>query len=128
MTGAGGKGGRRAAGRRAAGRAAREPGGPAAIGDFAQAALKGMAGEERTGLIEVLSVWEQAVGETVSRAARPARFSRGILTLAVTSPVWSQQLVLMRAELLAALNSHLGRDMVVDLRFSPSRRDREGSP
>lgn len=97
---------------------------PRPLGDLAAAALKDLAGTERSDLVEVLTVWRDVVGERIAGTARPRRLAGGILTLEVTSPVWSQQLVLMARELVAAVNERVGREIVRDLRFCPAKEAR----
>ena len=86
---------------------------------MAPGVLNKMAGPTRAGLIRVLEVWGRAAGQEVAQAARPKRFSGGVLTLEVVSPVWSQQLSMLAPQLMEALNRELGEEMVVELRFSP---------
>ena len=47
--------------------------------------------------------WTQVVGPTIAQQAQPARFSRGVLTVAVKSSVWIQELQLMVPEILPRL-------------------------
>jgi hypothetical protein len=54
--------------------------------------------------------WTQTVGPTIAQQAQPARFARGVLTVAVKNSVWLQELQLMAPEILARLRRHpIGR-------------------
>ena len=97
---------------------------PVPISDLAHAALRNMAGTARGQLLDVMFVWRAAVGERIAGVATPKRLAGGILTVAVVSPVWSQQLSLMATDLIASLNAQLGREMVRELRFSPAQEPR----
>lgn len=62
----------------------------------------------------VLSKWAEIVGQELAEVTRPVRLSREILTIAVPSSVWAQELTLRRAEILDKVRPHLN---VSDLRF-----------
>lgn len=55
-------------------------------------------------LLEVERVWAEAVGPQIAAATRPIAFMDGTLTVAVPSPVWTQELRYLEEELCAALN------------------------
>jgi predicted nucleic acid-binding Zn ribbon protein len=63
----------------------------------------------------IWTVWEEAVGPTVAGKARPVQFRDGILTVAVTSAPWLQQLTFMKKDLVAALNSRCGEELVREI-------------
>lgn len=115
--GAGAGGGRSGAGSGRAGRRVRRD--PVPMSELADKALKDLAGREREPLLEVLAVWDVVVGERIAKVARPVRFSRGVVTVSVESPVWSQQLAMMAPSIVSALNEEIGKDTVRELRFSP---------
>ena len=98
--------------------------GPKPADEWAAKALRDMAGPEREGLIEVLRVWRQCVGDRIAQVARPKRLAGGTLNVAVASPVWSQQLLMMAPELIQTINDALGKEMVCELRFSPASEAR----
>ena len=98
------------------GRAKRDP---EPMSELAGKALRGLAGPDREPLLKVLAAWDSAVGERIAKVARPVRFSRGVVTVSVESPVWSQQLAMMAPSIVSALNADIGKDTVRELRFSP---------
>ena len=74
-----------------------------------------------TPLARVQRVWAQAVGETVAREAAPVAMRDATLTVACRSAVWAQELDLMSAELIRALNEALGAALVDALRCRADR-------
>ncbi len=70
-----------------------------------------------------LVVWDKAVGREIACHTRPLRVRDRVLFVAADSPVWAQQLLLLKNRLLARLNqelSNFGRQGAIrDLRFSP---------
>jgi predicted nucleic acid-binding Zn ribbon protein len=58
-------------------------------------------------LLEVEKVWAAAVGPQIAAVTRPIGFMDGTLTVAVPSPVWTQELRYLEDELCAALNRRI---------------------
>jgi hypothetical protein len=58
-------------------------------------------------LMEIQTIWRDAVSPELARVVVPLSFLDGTLTLAVPSPVWSQELSFWREDLIARLNAHL---------------------
>jgi predicted nucleic acid-binding Zn ribbon protein len=71
----------------------------------------------KTQLAAVQSVWEEVVGERVAAAARPLSLREGVVTIACSDPVWTQELDLMQEQLLRGLKDRLGDDAPRSLRF-----------
>jgi predicted nucleic acid-binding Zn ribbon protein len=61
--------------------------------------------------------WSEAVGAHLAERSQPDRFDHGVLTIAVASAPWAQELQLRKRELLGRLNETAGRDLFEDLRF-----------
>jgi predicted nucleic acid-binding Zn ribbon protein len=74
-----------------------------------------------TPLARVQRVWAQAVGETVAREAAPVAMRGATLTVACRSAVWAQELDLMSAQVLDALEGALGERIVDGLRCRADR-------
>jgi predicted nucleic acid-binding Zn ribbon protein len=70
----------------------------------------------QTLLAEVQRVWPVAVGAGLAEVATPVAENEGVVRVACGSAVWAQELDLMGARVVAALNEALGRDAVVRLR------------
>lgn len=63
----------------------------------------------------IWTLWEEAVGPTVASKARPVQFRDGVLTVAVTSAPWLQQLTFMKKDLVATLNRSCGEELVREI-------------
>jgi hypothetical protein len=61
--------------------------------------------------------WNQAVGDTIAQQAQPLRLERGLLTVAVRSPVWVQELQMMAPEIMGQLRQHRVGRAVEKIRF-----------
>jgi len=68
----------------------------------------------------VLEHWTAVVGAPVARHAQPQRLSDGILWVAVSSPVWSQELSPQRLSIKDKLLALVPQLRLRDIRFSPA--------
>lgn len=58
-------------------------------------------------LLEIERVWPDAVGPQIARVTRPIGWLDGVLTIAVPSPIWTQELRYLDEELRSAVNRRL---------------------
>ena len=91
--------------------------GPERLGNVLRAVLDRLPGRERLREYAVWPHWEEAVGATIARHARPVRIRRGLLCVAVDSPVWMQELQFLKESIRAQLNTRAGGDVISDLFF-----------
>jgi len=88
---------------------------PSRLGDVLTAALGRLPEAQRLADHAVWTHWDAVVGATLARHARPDRFRRGVLVVAVDSPEWMQELQFLKHELRERLNARLGRNAVRDV-------------
>ena len=60
-------------------------------------------------------VWDDAVGAQIAAKARPVSFRDGILTVAVSSSPWMQQLTFLKKGIIDKLNERLDCELVRDI-------------
>ena len=70
----------------------------------------------QTLLAEVQRAWPAVVGPGLAQVAAPVAEKEGVVRIACGSAVWAQELDLMGARVVEALNEALGRPAVVRLR------------
>jgi predicted nucleic acid-binding Zn ribbon protein len=78
-------------------------------------------------LVRVVKAWPEVVGETIARRTEIAELKFHVAIVKVSSPIWIQELTLMRPQILERLRAAVGNDSVRDLRFvkgALSRRER----
>ncbi|MCL5967641.1 MAG: DUF721 domain-containing protein [Firmicutes bacterium] len=68
-------------------------------------------------LQQISIVWSDVVGEPLSQVTRPLSLYNGQLTVAVPSPVWTQELNYVESDLVTALNEALQNASVTRIRF-----------
>lgn len=64
--------------------------------------------------------WDSIAGAEIARHIRPDRFSFKTLFLAADSPVWANQLLFFKTELISKINDFAGQPLVADIRFNAS--------
>ena len=72
--------------------------------------------EPKTPLAAVQRHWEDAVGPHLARHAEPIAERGGVVTVLCRSAAWANDLQLMSADIVAALNANLGAERVSALR------------
>jgi len=68
---------------------------------------------------QVLADWPAIVGPAIAAVTTPRRLSNGTLTIACAGPI-AMELQHMTAEVMARINTHLGKQVVTTLRFVQS--------
>jgi len=88
---------------------------PMAISDLLDTAFHGKPAEKRLQEGKIWLVWDSAVGRQIASKACPVSFRDGVLTVAVVSAPWMQQLTFLKKGIMDKLNEHIGRDLVRDI-------------
>jgi len=96
---------------------------PARIGDVLKERIAALGWEPRLREEQVVTGWDAAVGPQIAAHARPSHVVNRRLTVVTASPVWTQQLALLKPELLRRIAGLFGRDVVTDLFFVTGRID-----
>lgn len=66
---------------------------------------------------KILRIWDRAVGDKISSHAQPKMLIRGVLTVAVDSPAWMQQLTFYKEDLIDRINNGIEKDVITDIHF-----------
>ncbi len=62
--------------------------------------------------------WAEIVGERIAQISEAERIENGVLTVKVSSPVWRNELVFMKASLINKVNEALAKTVVKDIKFT----------
>ena len=92
-------------------------GGPAPMSDVLREHFEALGWERKFRELEIFRRWEEAVGPRIAGRARPSHVRNHRLTVVVDSPVWAQQLSLIKKELLTSFAGILGEDLIRDIFF-----------
>ena len=87
------------------------------MGDLLKECIAALGWEPRLREEEVVTGWDAAVGPQIAAHARPSHVVGRRLTVVTESPVWTQQLALLKPELVRRLATRFGPETVTDLFF-----------
>jgi predicted nucleic acid-binding Zn ribbon protein len=90
---------------------------PEQIGVILKERIGALGWECRLREEEVFTNWDVAVGPQIAAHARPSHITDRRLTIVTESPVWTQQLSLLKPALLRRIAESFGPDVVTDLYF-----------
>ncbi len=62
-------------------------------------------------------LWNEVVGEKISKNTEPVSVEHGVLTVVVSNPTWRQELVFKQQEIIKQLNNRLGQNTIKEVRF-----------
>ena len=105
---------------------------PLAIADLLAASFHGKPAGRRLEEGKIWLVWNAAVGKQIAAKAHPVNFRDGVLTVAVSSAPWMQQLTFLKQGMIEKINARLGAEMVRDIYLkagiSPASPTPSGTP
>jgi hypothetical protein len=87
------------------------------IGDIIGGVLKSCRRDCDGDLSQVWSLWDDAVGDTIAKNARPEAFKGRLLLVRVNSSPWMHHLQFLRKDIIRKVNTALGKDLVQDIKF-----------
>jgi predicted nucleic acid-binding Zn ribbon protein len=65
-----------------------------------------------------VSRWAEIVGERIAQISEAERIENGVLIVKVSSPVWRNELVFMKSNLINSVNEALAKTVVKDIKFT----------
>jgi predicted nucleic acid-binding Zn ribbon protein len=66
---------------------------------------------------DVITSWEQIVGERIAKMTIPRKVSNGVLLVEVKTGSWRNELAMRKTEILEKVHRHAGRKILKDIRF-----------
>jgi predicted nucleic acid-binding Zn ribbon protein len=67
--------------------------------------------------IEIISKWDKIVGELISKHTAPRGIYYKKFIIDVDSPIWANELSLIKDKLIEKINSEIGSNVVKDIKF-----------
>ncbi len=87
------------------------------LGDALRNLLKKNNLEENINEHRINEAWKKTVGEYCSKQTASVRFSKGELTVKITSAIVKQELLYSRTEIILKINEILGTELVKTIRI-----------
>jgi predicted nucleic acid-binding Zn ribbon protein len=66
---------------------------------------------------DVLTSWDECVGEQVAKVCKPERIVNGVLFVHVSTAPWRAELALRRRDIINKINTRAGTAVVRDIQF-----------
>lgn len=90
---------------------------PISLGDLIHQLMHQHRPASAKHLTRILDIWEIAVGDSISRNAKPGALNGHVLVVTVTNSTWLHQLRFMKADMLVKLNQRLETGKLTDIKF-----------
>lgn len=88
---------------------------PQNVGTILKSLIKRMGYEKKLSELDAVNLWNEVVGPKIAEISRADKIVNGRLTVHVKDPVWRQQMIFLKKELIAGLNARLGKPVVKDI-------------
>jgi len=66
---------------------------------------------------KAMEIWHEVVGENVANNTSPESIEHGILTVKTKNPVWRQELLFQKKEIIKKINKRLKKNTIKEIRF-----------
>jgi predicted nucleic acid-binding Zn ribbon protein len=90
---------------------------PKLIGNSIQAILNDYGLLPRLKQFEVLNLWSDIVGEQVAKVTKAERIDHGQLIVRVERPVWRNELMFLKKDIIAKINKMMKEEIVKEIIF-----------
>ena len=87
------------------------------VGDILYKYLRDLGLAQSLKRFEVLRIWPEVVGDSISRVTEPQRLSDGILFVKVNNQTWRNELIYYKSELIRKVNIKMEFDIIRDIKF-----------
>jgi predicted nucleic acid-binding Zn ribbon protein len=87
------------------------------IGTILKRVLKKKGLREGIDKERVISLWGEVVGKEISKHTRPLYIQNGILFIGVDTPIWGNEVSLLKKEIEERINLKIGRRVVKRISF-----------
>ena len=87
------------------------------IGNIFQKMFKDLGIDKPMQQYQAVNLWPQVAGERVAEISTAEKIEKGVLYVRVDSPVWRNELVFMKSDIIQKLNKALSKSVVKDIKF-----------
>jgi len=91
------------------------------IGEIIDAMVARLGLKKKIKRAKVIEEWPRLVGEIIARETRTECVRGETLFVVASSPVWAQELELMKPKLLKKIREEIGKGVITDIRFKTGK-------
>lgn len=88
---------------------------PEKIGAVLSELIRKFGYEGKLREVDAVKLFNEVAGKEIARHCRAVKITDGRLIVKVSDPIWRQQLVFLKGELIAKLNARLDKSIVKDI-------------
>ena len=90
---------------------------PKLIGNSIKTILNDYGLLPRMKQFEALNLWAEIVGEQIAKVAKAEKIDHGSLIVRVEKPVWRNELIFLKKEIIAKINEMMKEEIVKEIIF-----------
>ncbi len=79
--------------------------------------LKEAGTEEVVAKGRAITLWSEVAGKEIDKATEASHIEKGIMFIKTESPVWRNELMFQKREIIDRINNHLKKATVKDIKF-----------
>jgi hypothetical protein len=76
----------------------------------------------------IVQIWDEMVGELVSKNTNPLNFSAGVIYVEISNSAWANEMSFLKEDIIAKYNERFRKQLVKEIRFIIKRNDRNVPP
>jgi hypothetical protein len=76
----------------------------------------------------IVQIWDEMVGELVSKNTNPLNFSAGVIYVEISNSAWANEMSFLKEDIIAKYNERFRKNLVKEIRFIIKRNDRNVPP
>jgi predicted nucleic acid-binding Zn ribbon protein len=90
---------------------------PRPVGAAIQDLAKHLGLQKNLEEYQVVTSWQEVVGEQIAKVTQAQRMENGVLLVSVSTAPWRAELSMKRMEILRKINATFGKNVVKEIRF-----------
>ena len=101
---------------------------PSSVGEILERVFNKFSIDKKLKEVKALKLWEEVMGEKISRHSLPLFVRKGNLFVRVDSSGWLTQLTYLKNEIISKLNQRLGKESIKNIyfRLGEVKKERKG--
>jgi predicted nucleic acid-binding Zn ribbon protein len=90
---------------------------PKPIGNSLKAILNDYGLMPRLKQFEIINAWSSIVGDQIMKVTKAEKVEQGTLFIRVTKPVWRNELIFLKKEIITKINKMMSEEIVKEIIF-----------
>lgn len=87
------------------------------IGNVVSDLLDIVASRKKSTIFKIELAWHRRLDQRITQNCRPTRFSKGILFVTTMNPVWKNEMLFFRKDIIEKINLELQEEIIKEIIF-----------